>query len=59
MILDPGGTAPFNRPTAYILFGGFYSVFYLVDYLIIVPLTYAALRRCTRSGARTAAIEWR
>lgn len=38
-----GGTAPFNRPTAYILFSGFYSVFYLLDYLIFVPLTYAAL----------------
>jgi glycopeptide antibiotics resistance protein len=43
MFLDPGGTAPFNRPTAYILFSGFYSVVYLLDYLIFVPLTYAVL----------------
>jgi len=38
-----GGTAPFNRPVAYVLFSGFYSVFYLVDYVVVVPLTYAAL----------------
>lgn len=36
-----GGTAPFNRPAAYILFSGFYSVIYLLDYLVVVPLTYA------------------
>jgi len=38
-----GGTAPFGRPVAYVLFGGLYSVFYLLDYLVLVPLAYAAL----------------
>ena len=45
MFADSGGTAPFTRPVAFVLFSGFYSAFYLLDYVAIVPVTYIALNR--------------
>ena len=45
MLVDNGSTAPFNRPTAFVLFSGFYSVFYILDYLILVPVVYLVLTR--------------
>lgn len=45
MILHPGNTSPFNRPTAFLLFSGFYSVFYILDMLILVPLICVVLPR--------------
>jgi hypothetical protein len=43
MSAHPGSTAPFNRISAYMLFSAFYSVFYVLDYIIVVPLAYAVL----------------
>jgi hypothetical protein len=43
MSIYPGNTVPFNRPTAYMFFSAIYSVFYLLDYVIVVPLAYAVL----------------
>jgi hypothetical protein len=46
MIIDSdSSTAPFNRPTAYMLFSAFYTVLYLIEFIIVVPLAYALLTK--------------
>jgi hypothetical protein len=42
-LINFGSSSPFNGPTTYFLFSSFLSMFYLLDYIIVVPLTCAVL----------------